>query len=621
MRGLVAKVLQNSCGSALQFPSEGCFQATQFFGNISDMLIRRRTVNPQVILNDALKTFTSDQDKILPPEETVRRFREKLDTLNLDILEYTVRIDNDRLGIPVCFSSCGKDAMTVTGTKKQMGKGASPEQAEASAVMELAERFSFFSFSKNPENFFVEKYRNLKEEAIPFDMIARSVHDESRDLEISRKVFEDIPMRWTRGYNLTRNREVLIPFDWFFAINEFNGPSAGNCPEEALSQGICEIVERHVSSLVSQNRLKVPLIHPDSASEPAVREMIEKYRNAGIKFWLSDFSLDMGIPTVGMLAYDPVTFPKKSEIVWTAGTTPDPQKALSRALTEVAQLAGDFNSNSNYVASGLPKLGRIEDAGYVTGPGKEVSINELPDLSDNNIKNEVLNLIAALSAKNMEVLVIDITHPLLGIPAFYTIIPGAHFRERALGTSVGMFSAKLIAENSSPEEALGRLSRIDEMLPGKYYVKFYLGTACLSADDPQNALRYYREALEANPTEEDIPIICSYMGICLKDMEEYRGALEILARGAALDNERTDIYNLMGFCHFKLREHGKAIECFEKVIHLNPGSAIDYANIASNYRDMGDRKKAIEHYELALAMDPTITFAKESLEKLRSSEQ
>ncbi len=89
-----------------------------------------------MILKDAFKTFTRDQDKILRPEETVNRFREKLRTLNLDILENTVRIDTGRLGIPVYFSTCGKDAVSVIGTKKQMGKGASPEQAEASAVMD-----------------------------------------------------------------------------------------------------------------------------------------------------------------------------------------------------------------------------------------------------------------------------------------------------------------------------------------------------------------------------------------------------------------------------------------------------------------------------------------------------
>jgi hypothetical protein len=178
--------------------------------------------------------------------------------------------------------------------------------------------------------------------------------------------------------------------------------------------------------------------------------MLAKYRAAGVRLYLSDFTLEMGIPTVGVLAYDPATHPAQSEIVWTAGTTPDPQKALSRALTEVAQLAGDFNTSANYVASGLPKFAEIAAARFVTHPGREVDIQELPDLSDDNIRVEVENCVAALAQRGMEVLVIDTTHPLLGIPSFYTLIPGAHFRERAEGTSVGMFAAKLLTEKLPP---------------------------------------------------------------------------------------------------------------------------------------------------------------------------
>ena len=72
-------------------------------------------------------------------------------------------------------------------------------------------------------------------------------------------------------------------------INEFNGPSAGNCVEEALSQGICEIVERHVSSLVSQQKISVPIINPDSATDPLVKEMLSKYKANNIQLFLSDF--------------------------------------------------------------------------------------------------------------------------------------------------------------------------------------------------------------------------------------------------------------------------------------------------------------------------------------------
>lgn len=571
----------------------------------------------RVILKDAFKRFTFDQDKVITPEKTVQEFKKKLKEVNLDILERTMRIDNGRLDIPIYFSVCSRDAQKIIGTKKQMGKGGTPQQSEASAVMELAERFSFFSFCKNPENFFLEEYKNLKDRALPFEAIALSVHDDSDDLDKAREVFSRLPLKWTRAYNMTRQEEVLIPFNWFFAINEFNGPSAGNCVEEALSQGICEVVERHVSSVVSRNKLSSPAIKLESVTDPLVIEMIGKYKKAGVSLFVSDFSLDTGIPSVGVLAYDPSTFPEKSEIVWTAGTTPSPQKALSRALTEVAQLAGDFNTSSNYVASGLPKFKGINEADFVTHPPGEKDITELPDLSDENIRVEVENCISALSRIGMEVIVVNTTHPKLEIPAFYTIIPGAHFRERAVGTGVGMFSAKLIAESGKPERAIAELQKVAALMPGKYYVKFFLGSCHLSINKPSEALRYFEDALELDPKEEDIASIYSYMGICLRDLGQYQQAIRILEKAEGYDMERTDIYNLMGFCYYKLREHKKAIQSFRKVLSLDPGSAIDYANIASNYRDMGEKELAIRYYEFALELDSTIEFARDNLQRLQ----
>jgi ribosomal protein S12 methylthiotransferase accessory factor len=574
----------------------------------------------RIQLRDAFKGYTLDQDKIITPEETVQRFKAKLKEVNLDILERTVRIDNGRLDIPVYFSVCGKDAVDVIGTKKQMGKGFTPQQSEASAVMELAERFSFFSFCRNPKNFLVEEYRNVEDRAIPFELIALSVHDSSDEVQKAKGVFSRIPLRWTWAYNLAKEEEILIPFNWFYAINEFNGPSAGNCVEEALIQGICEIVERHVCSLVSRDKRRTPPIALNSITDPVALDMIRKYQKVGVELFITDFTLDTGIPTIGALAYDPGTFPERSEIVWTAGTTPCPHKALIRALTEVAQLAGDFNSNSNYVASGLPKFRSLGEAKFVMHAGKEIPISELPDLSHKNIKVEVENCIHALSRRGMEVLVVDVMHPRLQIPAFYTIIPGAHFRERAAGTSLAMFSAKLITQNGDPEWAIGELERMDKLLPGKYYVKFYLGSSFLTLGEATTALRFFEEALDLEPKEEDIPSIYSYIGLCLRDLEQYREAISSFEKAEKYDRERTDIYNLMGFCYYKLKEHEKAIHCFRRVLELDPSSAIDYANIASNYREMGDKEKAIHYYRFALELDPSIGFARDSLSKLEKSE-
>lgn len=107
-------------------------------------------LDARISLQDCSKTFRHDQEKVRAPEETVRWVRRRLENLRLRILAKTLRIDTGRLGIPVYISLCGPDAAVLTGTQKQMGKGASPAQAEASALMELMERFSFFFLSACP---------------------------------------------------------------------------------------------------------------------------------------------------------------------------------------------------------------------------------------------------------------------------------------------------------------------------------------------------------------------------------------------------------------------------------------------------------------------------------------
>jgi ribosomal protein S12 methylthiotransferase accessory factor len=182
-----------------------------------------------------------------------------------------------------------------------------------------------------------------------------------------------------------------------------------------------------------------------------------------------------------------------------------------------------------------------------------------------------------------------------------------------------MFSAKIISESYAPKDAIKALYKINQVLPDKYYVWFYLGLNHLNLKEPHTALNHFQRALDLRPNAQDIPSIYSYMGVCLKDMDRYKDALDVLRKGITFDFERTDIHNLMGFCWFKLKEHEKAIACFKKVVELDPSSAIDYANIASNYRELGNTSNAIKYYELALKLDPTIDFALINLLKLQSN--
>ena len=565
-------------------------------------------------LKDAIKSYTYDQDKVRTPEDTVAHVRQRFASVDMDLLHQTMRIDTGRLDIPVYISLCGTDAVPLTGTKKQMGKGGTPIQAEASALMELAERFSFFSFIKNTP-FPTATYAELDGKALPVEMLWQSLHDNETDPQLGTHALRELPFRWTRGCNLTRNTEVLIPIDWFYTINEYNGPAAGNVLEEAILQSLCEVVERHVSSVISNGRLITPSIDPASVQDPAARELLDKFAAQSIQVFIKDFSLDTGIPTVGTLAWDPSTFPERSEIVFTAGTTPNAEKSLVRALTEIAQLAGDFELRTNYRPT-LPKYRNIDEAEYITTAAPVVSIKTLPDLSDSNFKIEIEQCVSPLSHLGMEVLVIDVTHPQLGIPAVYTIIPGAHFRDRTRDSNVVFHAAKIISQSMEGVRAVAPIQKLIESFPGRYDLHFFLGLTMEYQGEAASALEEFRRALDLNPRPLDIASVYTHIGVCLKDMGDYRGAIEALERARDFDPNLKEIYNVLGFCYFKLKKHEQSIEQFEKALEIDPGSGIDYANIGSNLREMGHRKEAIRLYRIALEIDPTIDFARKSLAKL-----
>ncbi len=573
-----------------------------------------------VTLQDCLKKFTVDQDKAITPEETIKNFYKRLDALDFNILSEVKRIDNGRLDIPVYFSVCAQNAEQLTGTKKQMGKGASAEQAKASACMELAERFSFFAFKNDESNFLVGDYESMRKAGYPVldtSFLLASVHDVKTDVDLLEKLLENIPMQWTWATNMNSGEDVFIPFSWFYAINEFNGPSAGNTYEEAALQGVCEVVERHVCSVINHQKIKTPIIDPASVKDPVARDLLEKFSDNKIDLYLNDFSLDTGICTVGALAIDRSTFPESSEIVYTAGTTPDADKALIRAVTEVAQLAGDFNTGANYVASGLPKPLSMDEVTYLTDSGKKTTIPEIQDLSDDNIKTEVENCIASLKNIDMEVFMIDVTHGKLQIPALYTIVPGAHFRERSMIQSVGLFAAKLVVELVEDLIVLEeKLHQMNELLPNAYYVEFYRGRNLFNLGQPEFSLPHFERALELHPEEEDLPYIYSYKGNSLSQLGRYDEAIEALNLGREIDDERPDLHNLLGVCYFKKDEYEKAISCFTRAVELNPASAMDYANLGVNYSRLGKDEEAIQFFTLALTLDSSLDFAREYLDKL-----
>ncbi|ETR68639.1 MAG: ribosomal protein S12 methylthiotransferase [Candidatus Magnetoglobus multicellularis str. Araruama] len=552
----------------------------------------------------------------MPPEETIRLAKRQLEKIDLDILQETRRIDNNRLGIPVYFSICGEDAQKRTGKRKQMGKGADPAQAEASAIMELIERFSLYDFISTPHNFHVDTFQNIQSKGIDFESIARSVHDTVDRQSPEYPFFAELPLQWTKAFDIQNNTWVEIPFDWFFQINAYNGSSAGNCLEESIIQGMSEVVERHACHMILKNKMSTPQIDLDTVTDPTARELIHRYHQAGIELAVYNYSMDTGIPVLGGVAWDPSTFPKSSEIVWTAGAMPDPGKALCRVLTEIAQLGGDFNTHSNYEPSGLPKLTQVDDIHIMHPDSLVIPFSDLPDLSHDNIKIEIFHYQKALRSLFPNIFIVDLTHPVIQLPACYVMMPGACFRERAIHASVGLFTAKLISTVYPPDIAITKLDAMDRAMSPQYYIPFYKGTVLMNQSEHEKALESFYIALDRGPLGEDRCGIYLYMGMCEKNAQRYTHAISALKNADAIDDCRTDVLNLLGVCYYKTNQFHKAVESFERLIAIDPGSALDHANLGVNYKALGEKQKARLCFEKALSLDAGIDFAWEHLLQL-----
>ncbi|RPI54501.1 MAG: tetratricopeptide repeat protein, partial [Deltaproteobacteria bacterium] len=400
--------------------------------------------------------------------------------------------------------------------------------------------------------------------------------------------------------------------------NEYNGSASGNSFEEAAVQALSEVVERHVCSIITHEKLSTPTIKLNTIKDPVARELLTKFQGLNIELVLKDFSLDLGIPTVGAIAWDPSTFPSSSEIVYTAGTAPDPQRAVIRALTEVAQLAGDFDREGEYIESGLPKFSSLDEASYVLDKAVQVSVESMPNCSSENFRLEVEWLCKALADIGSKAYLVDITHPELAVPAAYAVIPGNHFRDRTRNLDVAFHCARLIDSIEHPQKALSILTAIDDLYPERYDTAFYTGHAHEQLGDYAEALKWYNKSFMLNPSPGEVASIYCHRGVCYKELENFTRAIEELERARDSNPELKEIHNLLGYCFYRAGEHVKAIEAFEQAISIDPGSAIDYANIASNLRKLDIKDAAIRWYEMALDLDPDLSWARDKMQELKA---
>jgi ribosomal protein S12 methylthiotransferase accessory factor len=213
-----------------------------------------------------------------------------------------------------------------------------------------------------------------------------------------------------------------------------NGLGSGNHPLEAISHGICEVVERDAERLwelrdaAAQERTR---IDPHSVDEPDCRSVLDRFEQAGIAVALWEITSDIGLPAFLCLAGEREVDPLRAfGAAVGKGCHPDRAIALLRALTEAAQsrltqIAGsrDDIDRATYAAAYESDV-QARNRAWLLGSGGGRPFAAAPTHQADTLDDDVAWELERLRAAGIErVVVVDLSRPEMGVAVVRVVVP------------------------------------------------------------------------------------------------------------------------------------------------------------------------------------------------------
>lgn len=378
-------------------------------------------------LNDVDKSYKKNSFHSKDPEETYNLAHKNLRFLGNGAFYGLQEIGHfDTMGLPVFKVLCANGL-------NEWGKGLTAEQCKASAIMERVERISSISSIRNDASIVTSAFNSLKEEAVSRKKFGlMNLHY----VIYGEDSIDDREMDWVTAESLISKKSFLVPAQWVFLRhrNRFadylcsTGLASGNSIEEAVMQAICEVIERHVLHKMYFNRPKVRQINLGTIEHPTLKSLIHNLKGKGFEVIANDFSDGWKIASVSALAFNP-----KESIIFgenvKVGTSTDPEVALIRAITEVAQGRAVSLYRNRYGTSskgffGAASKDSLEKYKWLTEDSNMISIKDVQNISKDNFREEIEESVNDIRQKGYDVLAYDLTHPKLGIPVVRVMIPG-----------------------------------------------------------------------------------------------------------------------------------------------------------------------------------------------------
>jgi ribosomal protein S12 methylthiotransferase accessory factor len=256
---------------------------------------------------------------------------------------------------------------------------------------------------------------------------------------------------WTPVWSITHQQSRYLPTsflfynyptppDQFFCWADSNGAAAGCTQEEAMLQGLLELIERDAVALWWYNRVRRPAVDLKTLGDPYISEVQDFYNSRDREFWVLELTSDLGVPAFVAISRR-FTGPTE-DIMMGFGAHLERNIAINRAITELNQFIPALlnvgpDGRTIYTIQDSEAVrwwtnARLEQETYLT-PEEGISEVDAPksSYSPNTAGAMLKQLIAKLESSGYEVLMLDQTRPDIGLPVVKMIVPGLrHFWAR-----------------------------------------------------------------------------------------------------------------------------------------------------------------------------------------------
>lgn len=353
----------------------------------------------------------------------------------------------DTLGVPVfaAVRPMGKSLST------QQGKGITPAAARVSALMESLETFSAEHITAPVVR---GSYRALRRKRnvvdvrrLPRALATPAAPTRKHGTRRGGRLDLGATWRWIEGFDLVAGEPILVPLEAVTLDTTFtrpptfdissNGLASGNVLVEAIVHGLCEVLERDAEAAWRRGGGDRRLVL-DTIDDPACRGLVERITATGARVFVWDLAADSGIAAIGAAIMEDPREPAWRTLGFYQGFGAHltPEVAIARALTEAAQtrltyIAGardDFFPFDYARATDPDLLAELWER--LAAPCDEpCTFDELPRTVTRGLGEDLEALVAMCE----QVIVVDVTHPVLRVPAVKVIVPGRATDVEALG--------------------------------------------------------------------------------------------------------------------------------------------------------------------------------------------